>query len=229
MITKISTGIAGLDHMTYGGFVKGTNNLIVGKPGTGKSTIATQFLFEGLKNNEGAVYISLEEKKEKFMENMEQFGFRLREYEQKNIFRYVEVKPKEILVNIEEGIPTIENSVREVNAQRVVLDSITAFLLIFETEKQQRDLTKQLFDRIDRWNTTTVFISEIEEEDAKFGVDYLADSIIRLDLKLDTERKRGRVRTIEVFKMRGTNHRHTIVPFEINSEGVEVHPEAMIF
>ena len=228
MNDRVSSGIKGLDDMTCGGFKKGSNNIIVGEAGTGKSTIATQFLVEGMKNGEGAVYVSLEEKKEKFVNNMEQFGFKLGEYEKKGLFKFVEVNPKEIVDNIEQGIPTIETPVKEVKAKRLVIDSVTAFLLIFDSEKDRKNILKQLFDKLDRWKLTMIMISEAHQEEARFGVSYLSDSIVKVDLKIDPKGN-SRILLLEVYKMRGTKHKRAIVPFSITDTGVEVYPEQKMY
>ena len=67
---RLSTGIAGVNKITQGGFIKSSVNLVVGGPGSGKTIFATQFLMEGLQNNEGCLYITFEERKKKFYDGM---------------------------------------------------------------------------------------------------------------------------------------------------------------
>ncbi|MCX6695367.1 MAG: AAA family ATPase, partial [Candidatus Altiarchaeota archaeon] len=188
MSERIPTGIIGLDAMIQNGVKRGSHNLIVGPPGTGKSTIATQFLVGGIKNNEAGLYLSLEEKKEKFMENMGQYGFKLDEYEKKGLFKFQEISPSQFTKNINDGILSIDNYVQEMKAKRLVLDSLTAYLMVFDTEKDRKTELMQLFDRLDKWGVTTMLISEAHQEEAKFGVSYYSDSIINVDLKIDKEK-----------------------------------------
>src|SRR6476659_2942873 len=58
---RISSGITGLDHILHGGFPAGHVYLVEGHPGSGKTTLALQFLLEGVRNGEPVLYVTLSE------------------------------------------------------------------------------------------------------------------------------------------------------------------------
>jgi circadian clock protein KaiC len=75
--TFISTGIPGLDNILGGGLTKDRLYLLEGDPGTGKTTVALQFLIEGAKNGEPVLYITLAENEIELRAVAETHGFRL--------------------------------------------------------------------------------------------------------------------------------------------------------
>ncbi len=84
---RLHTSIPNFDALIQGGFKKNSTNLIAGGAGSGKTIFAIQFLVEGiLLHNEVGMYITFEEKKDKFYEDMEDFGWNLRELENKGKF-----------------------------------------------------------------------------------------------------------------------------------------------
>src|SRR3989344_1229771 len=78
---RIKTGIENLDNLVEGGFEKNSTNLLVGGSGSGKTILAIQFLMEGMKHGEKALYVTFEEKKDEFFRNMLKLGLDLNYYE----------------------------------------------------------------------------------------------------------------------------------------------------
>ena len=74
---RVSTGIKGLDEMLHGGLPRGRTILVVGSPGSGKTTFAMQFLVGGAKLGETGLYVSFEEKPERMKSNLSSFGWNL--------------------------------------------------------------------------------------------------------------------------------------------------------
>ncbi|WP_456327446.1 ATPase domain-containing protein, partial [Archaeoglobus sp.] len=133
---KLSTGVEGLDRMLEGGIPKGHIVTVVGAYGTGKTTLALQFIYAGLKNGENCIYISFDEDEESILQDAESFGMNFREYLGKNleIVRLEAIEVKESLRKIKSDLPMM---IQNLNAQRIVFDSIS----VFET----------LFDEAERW------------------------------------------------------------------------------
>src|SRR3989338_6347757 len=92
--TRIRTGVPGIDHLTEGGFERNSSVLVMGGGGCGKSIFATQFLVEGAKSNETGIYISFEERKERFFKHMSRFNWNLNKLEEQGRFIFLRYSPE---------------------------------------------------------------------------------------------------------------------------------------
>jgi len=219
---KVKTGIANFDKMIGGGFERLSTNIIVGGSGSGKTIFSTQCLIEGLRRGETCLYVTFEEKKEQFYENMKEFGWDLEFYEKQGKFIFLEYSPIKVKTMLEEGGGSIETTILEKRVSRIVIDSITSFGLLFEDELSKREAALDLFNMIKRWNCTSFLTVEEEpKEDKKTGtsksLEFESDSIILLYfIRQNKERKRFS----EVLKMRGTDHSRKIYDFNISKKGI---------
>ena len=150
-IKRIETGIKNLNRLIEGGFEKNSTNTIVGGAGSGKSILATQFLYEGLKRGESGLYVTFEEKKNRFYRNMLKFGWDLEKYEKKGLFTFLEYTPIKVKTMLEEGGGSIETLVLSKKVIRIVIDSMTSFALLFEDELARREAGLALFNMIRKW------------------------------------------------------------------------------
>ena len=76
MPRRASTGVQGLDELLSGGFPEGRVILVVGGPGTGKTILASQFLYKGIYDyNENGIFVSLDEGKNHHYSEMQNFGW----------------------------------------------------------------------------------------------------------------------------------------------------------
>ena len=80
-INRIKTGVDGLDELVEGGFPEGSTILISGSAGTGKTILSLQFLIAGAENNEPGIYLTVEESRDKIINQAEQFGWDLEKLE----------------------------------------------------------------------------------------------------------------------------------------------------
>ncbi len=218
---RVSTGIKELDDLIEGGFKKNSINLIEGTAGSGKSTLAVQYILDGVKKGEKCVYLSIEERRESFYENMERFGFNLQEYEAVGDFFFYELTAQKLKDFIEKGTLGIEEIMKESGVTRMVIDSITAFSLLYGAEAAQRNAVQTLFTKLKTWNITAMLIAEAELDYSNFGLQYLVDGLMILNYN---KVGRQRVRTIEVYKMRGTKHRSTEIVYRIEDNGIRLYP-----
>ena len=227
---RVSTGIKGLDKLTEGGFEKNSAVLVCGGGGSGKSIFATQFLIEGItKHNETGIYISFEEVKERFYKHMLVFGWDLRKIEEQGRFIFLKYSPERIAKIVKERSKEIENSIKEVEAKRIVIDSLSAYTSLFESESEKRKMLVALFDMIKEWDCTTVVVAEEDQHPDTYNssvMGFMADAIILL--YNEREPKGLRFRAIEVFKMRGTKHESKICSMKITDHGIEVYPDTVV-
>lgn len=221
---RIPSGISGFDALIEGGFLPYSTNILVGGSGSGKTIFGMNFLMQGIKENQPGLYITFEEKKEEFYQNMLEFGWNLLEAEEKGLFIFLEYSPEKVKLMLEEGGGDIESIVIKNKIKRVVIDSITSFTLLFDDELEKRQAALGLFDMLRKWSCTTVLTVQ-ENTSVRKGresspIEFEADSIILLYF---IRMKKERQRFVEVLKMRGTNHSKHLHQFHI-SNGLRVIP-----
>ncbi|MFH1637596.1 MAG: ATPase domain-containing protein [Candidatus Woesearchaeota archaeon] len=219
---RVPSGIKELDKIIEGGFEKNSAVLVVGGGGSGKTIMGAQFLMEGILNNdETGIYISFEESKEKFYRHMGKFGWNLKELEEKGRFVFVTFSPSEMVEIVKSEGKVIEKDIKEVNAKRIVIDSLSAYNVMFSKESEQREMLVSLFRMIARWDCTTLVIAEEDQYIHKPHssiMGFMADAIVKL-YTLVTE-KNVMVRAMQVFKMRGTKHSFKVFPIDITKKGI---------
>ena len=145
-ISRVPTGIPGFDKLISGGFDYGSINLVVGGSGSGKTIFAMQFLIEGIKRGETVLYITFEESKQEFYENMLKFGWDLEKLENSGKFIFLEYSPEKVKMMLDEGGGAVESTVIKQKVKRMVIDSISSFSLLFEAEQEKRHSILALFD-----------------------------------------------------------------------------------
>ena len=229
MEKRVKTGIPGFDQLIEGGFEDGSISIIAGESGTGKTIFSIQFLYEGAKNEEPGMYVSFEERKKSIFKHMKKFGIDLEKLEKdKKIFLY-EYSPKEIEKFIKEG-GSIEKIIREYKIKRLVIDSITSYVALYPTEAERRKALVDLIDLLRRWGVTSILVSEAEttnaEVRARFGIEYLADSLISI---YSVRKGDTREMALEIIKMRGTDHSRKMVPMKITKKGIILYPDQPFF
>ena len=220
---RIQTWISHFDRLIEGGFVKDSTNLLVGGSGSGKSIFATQFLVEAMNRGESCLYVTFEEKKSQFYENMLSLGWDLSEYERKGLFTFLEYTPIKVKTMLEEGGGSIESIILNKKVSRMVIDSITSFALLFNDELSQREAALALFSMIRDWDCTSLLTLEEDPLDKNKATsrafEFEVDSIIVIYYVRNIKERQ---RYLEVLKMRGTNHSNKIYPFSIRKKGLVI-------
>ena|SRR3989338_3616784 len=220
---KISTGLKTLDAITEKGFEKNSTNLIIGGSGSGKSIFSIQFLIDGIRKGEKCLYVTFEEEKEEFFSNMKELGWDLEKYEKEGKFLFLAYTPEKVKKMLEEGGGDIENTVLTNKIQRIVIDSITSFAMLFNQEVERREATLELFSLLRKWNCTSVLTYErdplVEKKTTSRVLEFESDSIILLYF---VRLKKKRERFLEVYKMRGTKHSTEIFPYTIGKGGIKL-------
>jgi KaiC/GvpD/RAD55 family RecA-like ATPase len=225
MVQRKTTGIPNLDSLIQGGLKEKSITLVEGDAGSGKSTLAVHYIMAGIKEGENGVYMSAEETRENFFENMDFFGFKLEDYERDGKLLFYECNPERLKEFLEKGVLGIEEKIEQMHIKRLVIDSISAFVLLYDTEAKQRTAVNMLFEKLRTWGLTTVVIAESSHTQPQHFASYLVDGWIRLYNK---KVGRERVRTIEVLKMRGTNHDTTEVLYRIENKGISLYPNERV-
>ena len=141
---RVPTGISGLDFISMGGLPKGRATLIAGTSGSCKTLISLQFLMEGiLRFDAPGVFVTFEETPEDIRNNVEELGWPIRKLEEEGAFAFVDASPtlaqtQTILsedYDFSALIERIEEAVLQVNAKRLVIDSIGTVFSIFSSAR----------------------------------------------------------------------------------------------
>jgi len=224
-LERVKTGIPGLDELINGGFPKGSNILLAGGAGTGKTIFATQYLYNGATQyGEAGLFVTLEGNVRDIAWNMENFRWDIKSLQDQNLLTIYRLnlegtRNKDLVVQrIEEQLSEIEREVKEINAKRLVIDSTTVFGAYIDPSYLRTTLFR-FGDKLKNLGCTTILTSETaptKNSFSAFGVEeFVSDGIIALYFTPPN-------RSIFVRKMRGTTHDKNPHPFDINDAGVSV-------
>ncbi len=228
---KLKTGVKELDDILGGGIPSSHVILLAGSCGTGKTILSQQFLFTGANEaKEPGIYISLSESEDKMIENLKSFAF----FDQKLLdtgkVKILDITQDARLMNLEpltvKGILNMISSlIRDFDAKRVVLDSVTAICESLGKDEKVREFVLELGLQLQYLDCTTVLISEVPPRELKYSVfgveEFIADGVILLK---EEEHKADLLRTLQVIKMRGVSHSRTKQLLEIDKEGISLKP-----
>jgi len=199
---RISSGVPGFDEMIQGGFPFPSVILVAGGAGSGKTTFAQQFLFEGAnKGEQGLFFTTLSEPTQWMLRFSGQFDFVNPEHFGTKII-YHDLGP--FLRDHDSGelLEHFDEQIAKVMPQRIVIDPITVVGTLFQAD--YRAFLYDLTTRLKNWQSTTILTGEIPPTQLyPSEVSYAVDGVILLIL---TEEDEARRKYIEVLKMRGTNH-----------------------
>ena len=247
-MNRIPIGIAGLDERISGGFLEKTANLICGTPGSCKTIFCLEFLYRGVTQfNQNALYVTIEEEPEQLRHQADQFGWNIRELEQQQRFTFLKLPIDTVNTDI---IGLIADKKKRVNAQRVVIDSlsilaINAPMYYIPTRTEHGDdvtfmsnrlmpspvtLTEEakqfiylLVTKIKDLDATTIFVSDSPEQGNYLTRDSVSEFVCDSVLKLGLQELGQTVcRTLEIKKMRSTPVHPGIATLEITEQGLRV-------
>jgi KaiC/GvpD/RAD55 family RecA-like ATPase len=227
MLERVKSGIPGLDKIMNGGIPRGHLVLISGVPGTGKTMMCAQYIYEGLKKfKENGIFLSFEESPDSMRSVFKEFGWDFEPYEKKGRFNFLKYDP----YHIEEVFDLLESVVRDVNAKRVVIDSISALGLYVRDKADLRRMIFNLSTVLRKLGCTALLVSEIvpgSKGISRYGVEeFVADSVVVLYYERNNL---VFTRAIQVWKMSGSDHSNNLHPYKITKRGIRVYPEEEAF
>lgn len=225
-VQRVKSGVPGLDDLISGGIPKGNLVILSGDPGSGKTVLCWQFIYEGTtKYGENSVYVSLEEGDETIYQGALEFGWDFKKLVRDGKLVIITIE----LYDFERLKVAIEDNVKAINAKRLVIDPGVIFRLFFERELDARKRIVSLGKMLRALDVTTIITNEISLDNSSslYGLEeYVADGVILL---YHTRLKNRFVRSVAVLKMRNTEILETLKPLKITSEGVRILAKAELF
>lgn len=228
--TIASSGAPGLDDVLGGGFTPQRLYLIEGVPGSGKTTLALQFLMEGVRQNEPVLYVTLSENEEEIQEVAASHGWTLdgitireiipSEQSLKSDEQYTMFHPSE--VELSETTKIILADVERIKPRRVVFDSLSEFRLLSSSALRFRRQILALKQFFSNQACTVLLLDDLTATDHDLQVQSIAHGVILLEqLSPDYGRERRRLR---VIKFRGREFRGGYHDYLIQRGGIQVYP-----
>lgn len=218
----VSTGIASLDAILAGGYARRRTHLIEGRPGSGKTTLALQFLAAGNAVGERGMYITLSESREELLHVARTHSLDLTNVEIR------ELVPPELALSsgmeqsvvfssdleLNETIDLVMEAVAEVNPVRVVFDSLSEVRLLAQEPLRYRRQALALKHFLTQLGCTVLFLDDMTAEDDDVNVHSLVHGVIRLEqtaAAYGAERRRLRVFKMRARAFKGGFHDYKIV------------------
>jgi circadian clock protein KaiC len=225
---RVKIGIKKLDEILQGGLLPGRAVAVVGGPGSGKTTLALEYLYRGASEfGEKGVFISLEEEPNMIIDNIKRsFNWDIDSLIKEGSFAVISVTK----FDFETLIDIIQSHVMQKGFKRVVIDPITLMRLHFKDDFEYRRGIIDLISMLRKMGCSALLTSEVasfKREGIGFKEieNYASDGVIVMyNLALKQERQRA----IEVLKMRGINHERSVMPFSITENGIRVYKEEII-
>jgi circadian clock protein KaiC len=221
---RISTGVPGLDEMMGGGIPAGDAVMLAGPTGTGKTTIATQFLGRSHRDGEAVVAAVFEEYPDNYLARGTKLGVDLNEMVRSGKLRVIYLRPLDL--SVDETLAAILDAVKETGATRVVIDSLSGFEIALAPAFREdfRESFYRLIGALTATGVTVLMTNEVggPRADMSFTgerVSFITDDII-IQRYVEIA---GELRTVlAVVKMRGSSHSREFREYVITREGAVI-------
>ena len=229
------TGVDGLDTILYGGIPRSNTVLLTGSCGTGKTSLALEFLMHGAVKGENSLFVSVTENSDKLLQNIIPYKFFDRSLVKSGKLVFIDMpimyerlgltKAELSMEEIELLVNSLASLAKELQTKRLVVDSITSVCYKLKTSEKIRDFILKLSKALSDLGCTSILVGEVTADSSSystFGVEEaIADGII---LMANMERRGDLLRTLQVIKMRGTMHSRAKYVLDLTPVGVLLVP-----
>jgi circadian clock protein KaiC len=225
---SVSTGSPGLDSILSGGYAPNRVHLIEGAPGTGKTTLALQFLLDGARKGERGLYITLSETRDELLQVAGTHGWSLDGIE---IFELI---PPELSLDpsqaqsvlyasdleLGETVRMVLDEVERTRPARIVFDSLSEIRLLAQGAMRYRRQVLALKHFFAQHGSTVLFLDDLTSSENDVDLHSLVHGVIRLEqLAIEYGAERRRIR---VYKMRARRFRGGYHDYVIRRGGLEI-------
>ena len=238
-----------MDELIEGGFPEQRVILIIGGPGTGKTVMCGQFLYEGIhKRQENGVFVSLDESKDHFYSEMQKFGWNFSEFEEQRKFAFIDATRMSRVAMLKEKlyeeeskslrgkqlyidrlIEDLQAKVHVTHARRVAVDSLATLFYRFTDPIERRTAVVDLIESLRDLGVTSIITTELEHlglERNALEEEFMVHGVIVMQTLFSGSTT---TRVIQVEKMREAKINPSFVPYSIDQNGIEVFPDLQLF
>jgi circadian clock protein KaiC len=215
------SGISALDSLLGGGIDRGTSNMFMGPPGTGKSTLAIKFALKAAEQNEKVLMFIFDETLQTMMNRAANLGMDLQPHVDRGAIIIEHINPAEISPG--EMAHGIRTSVMRHGTRMVVIDSINGYLNAMPEEHYLALQLHELLSFLNQQGVITIMVLAqqgiVGSMQSAVDLTYLADTVVLLRYFEEC----GAVKqAISVIKKRSGNHERTIREMRVHNGGIEV-------
>jgi len=228
-INRLSTGVPGLDAVLGGGLPEFSFNLIVGPPGSGKTTLAHQLMFSMATKERPALFFTvLGESPLMMLRYQQQFTF----FDSEKIneaIHFVNLGDNVVDGRFDQVLARIMKEVKAHSPGVVFVDSFRSIMLEADHSSGSpigaQHFIQQLGTQLRSWQVTSFFLGEYPIESDSPPIFTVADGLLSMCQSVS---RNSMVRKIQILKMRGQETSPGIHTFRITSDGIEIFPAAAI-
>lgn len=227
---RSATGVPGLDDVLHGGFIAGRLYLIDGNPGSGKTTLALQYLRQGVQQGERCLYVTLSETADELAAGAESHGWSLdgialfelvaHERELDGNDELTMYHPSE--VELTETTRQVLEAVERIQPQRMVFDSLSELRLLAQSSLRYRRQILALKQFFLGRGCTVLLLDDGTSEGADLQLQSIAHGVITLEHRPPAYGPA--LRQLQVVKFRGSDFRTGMQDFRIGRGGLQVFP-----
>lgn len=228
--SRASTGCHGLDSILSGGFPKGRIYLIEGDPGAGKTTLAMQFIREGLVHGERGLYITLSESGADLKHAAQSHGIELSGVEIVELLpdeedllpekQYTVFHPAEVELN--DRMQRIVKEIQRVRPERLVIDALSELRMLAKDPLRYRRQILSMKDFLADQGCTVLLLDDRTSRDSDLQLHSVVHGVVSMN-KVPREYGKTR-RQVEIVKLRGSAYREGFHDYTIVTGGVLVFP-----
>ena len=230
-LPRASSGIKGFDQVLRGGWARDRLHLLEGSPGSGKTTIALQFLMAGAAEGEAGIYVSLAETEHELRQGARSHGWEL-----PGEVEICELVPPESALDpdqhqsllyssdleLGETIKRVFEAIERIKPKRVVIDSLSEIRLLAQSSLRYRRQILALKHYFAQHRSTVVMLDDLTSETPDRAVHSIAHSVTHLDQLAPIYG--GERRRLRVVKCRGQPFRSGYHDFTIEHGGIQLFP-----
>lgn len=225
-LSRVPTGVPGLDEVLEGGLIDGRSYLVRGQPGSGKTVLGYHFVTEGANADETALLVNLEEDEADVRANAASLGFSLdgvevldltpsstffSEDQSYSVFAADEVEGDDLTERIAERVAAL-------SPDRVFVDPVTQFRYLTSDDYQFRKQVISFTRFLEEYDATVLFTSQTTPDSPDDDLQFLSDGIVELAYENDRRR-------LTVPKFRGSDKQAGPHGLTLDDDGLHVHPK----